>query len=62
MSDEDLYQAIWEIAVRYLDEGPESDALTNEIWELVLIDSRDNATQRNRATIAGFMMGKIWGS
>ena len=62
MSDEDLYQAIWETAVRYLGEGPESDALTNEIWELVLIDSRDNATQRRRATMAGFMMGKMWGA
>jgi hypothetical protein len=62
MSDEDLYQAIWETAIRYLGEGPESDALTNEIWELVLIDSRDHATQCNRAKMAGFIMGKIWGS
>ena len=62
MSDEDLYQAIWATAVRYLGEGPDSEALTNEIWELLVLDSKGNSAQRNRAAMAGFMMGSMWGS
>jgi hypothetical protein len=61
MTDEALYQAIWETAERYVGDGPECEALTNELWELVLEDARDGARQRNRAQMAGFLMGQMWG-
>ena len=61
MTDEAFYQAIWEIAERFVGDGPECEALTNELWELVLEDAKDGARQRSRAQMAGFMMGQMWG-
>jgi hypothetical protein len=60
MTDEAFYQAIWETAERYVGDGPECEALTNELWELVLEDARDGERQRNRAQMAGFMMGTMF--
>ena len=61
MTDEALYQAIWKTAERFVGDGPECEALTNELWELILEDARDGARQRNRDRTAAFMMGTMWG-
>jgi hypothetical protein len=61
MTDEAFYQAIWEIAERFVGDGPECEALTNELLEFVLEVAKDGARQRSRAEMAGFMMGQMWG-
>ena len=61
MTDEALYQAIWETVERFIGDGPECEALTNEIWDLLLEDAREGARQQNRDKAAAFMMGTMWG-
>ena len=61
MNDDTLYAAIWETARGYLESEMETEALTNEIWELLVEDSKGLAAQRSYDRTAGFFMGTMWG-
>ena len=61
MTDDQLYNAIWETAGKYVGYGIDCDVLTDRIWDLILEDARDTARARGHDQAAGFMMGTMWG-
>ena len=61
MTDDQLYNAIWETIGKHVGYGVDCDVLTDQIWDLLLEDARDTARQRGYDQTAGFMMGTMWG-
>jgi hypothetical protein len=47
MTDDQLYNAIWETAGKHVGYGIGCDVLTDQIWDLLLEDARDNARRRS---------------
>ena len=61
MTDDQLYNAIWETAGKHVGYGIGCDVLTDQIWDLLLEDARDTARRRGYEQTAGFMMGTMLG-
>jgi hypothetical protein len=47
MTDDQLYNAIWETAGKHVGYGIDCDVLTDQIWDLLLEDARDTARRRS---------------
>ena len=61
MTDDQLYNRIWETVGARIGYGVDCDELTDQIWDLLLEDARDTARRRSYDRAAGFMMGTMWG-
>jgi hypothetical protein len=46
MTDDQLYNAIWETAGKYVGYGIDCDVLTDQIWDLLLEDARDTSRRK----------------
>ena len=60
MSDQELYEKIWEVVGTHVGYGVDCDVLTDQIWDLLLLDAKYTARQRNYDRAAGFMMGTMY--
>ena len=61
MTDDQLYNAIWETVGKHVGYGVECDVLTDQIWDLLLEDDADTVRRNRRNQAGAFMMGTMWG-
>jgi hypothetical protein len=60
MTDQQLYNAIWDVVGKHVGYGVDCDVVTDQIWDIIMEDDRDNARQRSYDQTAGFMMGAMY--
>jgi hypothetical protein len=60
MTDDQLYNRIWETVGARIGYGVDCDVLTDQIWDLLLEDARDTARQRRYDQTAGLFMGAMY--
>ena len=60
MTDQELYNAIWETVGKHVGFGIECDQVTDEIWDLLLLDAKYTARGRSYDQAAGFIMGAMY--
>ena len=60
MTDQELYDKIWQVVGQHVGYGIECDETTDEIWNLLLLDAVDTDRQRSHDQAAGFMMGAMF--
>ena len=54
MTDDQLYNAIWETVGKHVGYGVDCDALTDQIWDVIIEDDR---SRRRKDQALGFMAG-----
>ena len=60
MTDQELYNKIWEVVGQHVGYGIECDQTTDEIWDIIMEDDADQGNQRSYDQTAGFMMGAMF--
>ena len=60
MTDQELYNKIWEVVGKHVGYGIECDQTTDEIWDIIMEDDADQDNQRAYDQTAGFMMGAMF--
>jgi hypothetical protein len=60
MTDNQLYNAIWEVVARHVGDTTEADEITDHIWDILMEDDQDITRQRSYNQTAGFMMSALY--
>ncbi len=61
MTDDQLYNAIWETVGKHVGYGIDCDVLTDQIWDIILEDDAQTTRRNKRNQVGAFMMGTLWG-
>ena len=60
MSDDELYEKVWNVVASYVGDGIEADSLTDQIWDIICDDAETTFHSRSRNITMGFMMGSMY--
>jgi hypothetical protein len=61
MTDDQLYNAIWETVGARIGYGVDCDVLTDQIWDIIIEDDAQTTRRNKRNQVGAFMMGTLWG-
>jgi hypothetical protein len=61
MTDDQLYNAIWETVGKHVGYGVDCDVLTDQIWDIIIEDDAQTTRRDKRNQVGAFMMGTLWG-
>jgi hypothetical protein len=61
MTDDQLYNAIWETVGKHVGYGVDCDVLTDQIWDIIIKDDAQTTRRHKRNQVGAFMMGTMWG-